>query len=420
MKVLNFGTGFQALKVLLRDHSLLGPLEVLYARAGRLFRIPLPSFHPFVIGGPEAIRRLLVTERHKVRWRNADPVTDLLRRGVLVTDGEEHDRYRGMMEPSLHPGALPGYVEMMVRQTNRVTATWQDGQVVNMLDECRRIALLIVMDGLFSVDAWDDLRHIWTPVLKAIQYIRPGAWIFWRRIPRPGFEAPGGLDDYLPDHPEPTGDFEDLLQHLIDAGAMTTAFAPNADHANHGHDTSTALLAWTFYLLGTNPEVGEQLIRELDEAIGENAPASPSGWQPQLLDQVIKETLRLYPPIHIGNRVVAAEMEFDRQRVRVGERLFYSIYLTHRDPRYWQNPGSFQPDRFAGGRKAPPFAYVPFGGGPRSCIGAAFGMAEARLVLARLLQTHHFELTNANVRAQMGATLEPAPGVFMRVAKRKK
>jgi cytochrome P450 len=424
MKVLNFDTSFQALKALLRDRSLLGPLEVLYARTGRPFRIPLPSFQPLVIGGPEANRRLLVSEQHKVRWRNADPVTDLLRRGVLVTDGEEHDRYRGLMESSLHLGALRSYVQMMVRQTDRVTVTWQDGQVVNMLDECRRIALLIIMDALFSVDAWNDIRHIWTPVLKAIEYIRPGAWIFWRRIPRPGFRKHlARLDDYLYEiiRSRRAASKEDMLQHLIDAGLdddrirdqmLTMLIA--------GHDTSTALVAWTFYLLGTNPEVGERLIRELDEAIGENAPASPSGWQPQLLDQVIKESLRMYPPIHIGNRVVAAEMEFEGQRVRAGERLFYSIYLTHRDGRHWQNPDSFQPERFAGGRKAPPFAYVPFGGGPRSCIGAAFGMAEARLVLARLLQTHHFELTKANVRAKMGATLEPAPGVFMRVEKRKK
>jgi cytochrome P450 len=124
------------------------------------------------------------------------------------------------------------------------------------------------------------------------------------------------------------GDTEEILQHLIDAGLDDDRFRDQMlTMLIAGHDTSTALLAWTFYLLGTNPEVGERLICELDEAIGENAPASPSGWQPQLLDQVIKESLRLYPPIHIGNRVVAAEMEFDGQRVPAGERLFYSIYL---------------------------------------------------------------------------------------------
>ena len=212
----------------------------------------------------------------------------------------------------------------------------------------------------------------------------------------------------------------DLLQHLIDAGLdddqirdqmLTMLIA--------GHDTSTALLAWAFYLLGSNPEVKGQLAQEIQDALGKDPPVAPGGWQPPLLDHVIKESLRLYPPIHLGNRMLEEEMEFDGQRVAAGERMFYSIYLTHRDPEHWENAESFCPDRFAGGRKTPPFAFVPFGGGPRSCIGAAYGQAEARLVLGRLLQTHQFELTDRKVHAHMGATLEPRPGVFMRVTKRK-
>jgi cytochrome P450 len=127
----------------------------------------------------------------------------------------------------------------------------------------------------------------------------------------------------------------------------------------------------------------------------------------------------LYPPIHIGNRRVAEEMEFSEGSIPAGERMFYSIYLTHRDPAIWENAEAFCPERFARGRKTPPFSYVPFGGGPRSCIGAAFGQAEARIVLARLLQTHKFEFTNHKIHAHMGATLEPRPGVRMRVTRRR-
>jgi cytochrome P450 len=137
-----------------------------------------------------------------------------------------------------------------------------------------------------------------------------------------------------------------------------------------------------------------------------------------LLDQVIKESLRLYPPIHIGNRHVAEGMEFDEGNVPAHEQMFYSIYLTHRDPSIWENAEKFCPERFANGRKTPPFSYVPFGGGPRVCIGAAFSQSEARTVLARLLQTHTFEFTNHEIHAHMGATLEPRPGVMMRVYKR--
>jgi cytochrome P450 len=137
-----------------------------------------------------------------------------------------------------------------------------------------------------------------------------------------------------------------------------------------------------------------------------------------LLDQVIKESLRLYPPIHIGNRRVAESLRLEEGDIAAGERMFYSIYLTHRDPAIWENAEAFCPERFAHGRKTPPFSYVPFGGGPRACIGAAFGQAEARLVLARLLRTHTFEFMNHKINAHMGATLEPRPGVMMRVRQR--
>jgi cytochrome P450 len=413
-------TGRLALWALIRERSLLGPLKVLFSRVGHVFRIPLPAFHPFVVAGPDANRRVLVTERAKVRWRNPDPVTEVLHRGVLVMDGEEHDLYRGLMDPLLKPGALPAYAPSMVQHTDRVRQTWQDGQIVDMLVEGRKIALLIVMDTLFGVQAWDDLPRIWQPILKTIQYISPGAWILWRSIPRPGFRGPmRRLDEYLfriirDRRAGPAK--RDLLQHLIDAGLddgrirdqmLTMLIA--------GHDTSTALLAWAFYLLGSNPDVMCRLTLEIREALGDQPPPSTGGWQPPLLDHVIKEALRLYPPIHLGNRMVEEDMDFDGQRVASGERMFYSIYLTHRDPKYWIDGEDFCPERFAGGRRTPPFAYVPFGGGPRACIGAAFGQAEARLVLGRLLQCHDFELTNPRVRAHMGATLEPRPGVSMRL-----
>jgi cytochrome P450 len=138
------------------------------------------------------------------------------------------------------------------------------------------------------------------------------------------------------------------------------------------------------------------------------------------LDEIIKEALRLYPPIHLGNRRVQESMDFDGHCVPAGERLVYSIYLTHRDPSIWEDPDDFRPERFAHGRKQPPFSFVPFGGGPRACIGAAFGQAEARLVLARLLQTYDFEWMDRDVHAHMGATLEPRPGVFMRVHRKLK
>jgi cytochrome P450 len=418
-------TGRQALSALIRSRAPLEAMSVLYARLGRLFQIPLPAFHPFVVGGPEANRKLLVTERGKVSWRTPDPVADLLQRGVLVTDGEEHDLYRGLIEPDLHPSMLPRYVEIMLAAADRVSAAWQDGQRLDMLVESRKIALLIIMEALFGVDIWEELPRLWKPILKAIEYISPGAWILWRRIPRPGYRRPlAQLDAYLygiirarrlgPPR-------QDLLQHLTDAGLEDARIRDQMlTMLIAGHDTSTALLAWTFHLLGSQPDVLEELVRQLDGSLAGQPPPSAGGWQPRLLDNVIKESLRLYPPIHTGNRTVLQDLSLEGGCVPAGERMFYSIYLTHRDPAHWPEPDAFRPARFSGAHKAPPFAYIPFGGGPRACIGAAFGQAEARLVLARLLQTHQFAPLAGRVHAHMGATLEPRPGVFMRVTRRRR
>ena len=432
-------TGRAALRSLLKEGSPLGPLKVMAERVGRFFQIPLPMFKPYVVFGPEANRKVLVTQRDKVLWRNADPVTDLLGRGVLVVDGDEHDRYRKLMEPVLHPSKFGDYTKMMIEQTDRVSSLWKDGETVDMLVESRKIALLIIMQALFGKDVWDDLPRIWNPVLKSNKYISPGAWILWRKIPRPGFRRPlRELDEYLfgiiderrrtlAPHAYPLApparagapqthvpgsaggkEGDDLLQHLIDAGLSNQIIRDQMlTMLIAGHDTSTALLAWTFALLGQHPEVHKRLVQEID-MLDKSA----------LLDQVIKESLRLYPPIHIGNRRVAKEMEFNEGNIPAGERMFYSIYLTQRDPAVWENAAKFCPERFAPGRKTPPFSYIPFGGGPRVCIGAAFGQAEARIVMSRLLQTHQFEFTNHKIHAHMGATLEPRPGVRMKVYKR--
>ena len=413
LKSVSTQTGREALRSLLREGSALGPLKVMAKQMGHFFQIPIPGFRPFVVFGPEANRKILVTERNKILWRNTDPVTDLLRHGVLVVDGEEHDYYRELMEPALHPSHLPGYTQMMIERIQRVTSLWKDGEMIDMLMESRKIALLIIMQALFSKDVWSDLPHLWTPILKAIKFISPGLWIFWRKMPRPGYKKHlKVLDDYLfgiiEERKKRKGAGHDLLQHLIDAGLSDNVIRDQMlTMLIAGHDTSTALLAWTFVLIGQHPEIHARLIEEIDSQ--EKSP---------LLNQVIKESLRLYPPIHIGNRRVVEKMEFDEGTAPTGERMFYSIYLTHRDPNIWQNPEDFCPERFARGRKTPPFSYVPFGGGPRACIGAAFGQAEARIVLAQLLRTYKFEFTNHKIHAHMGATLEPRPGIKMKVFRR--
>ncbi len=410
--------------------SILGALEAMHAELGDVFRLTLPGSHAVMVAGPKAARQILVSHRGDYLWRNeADPVTHLLRRGVLVTDEEEHDRLRQLLEPALQRRNFPGYQATFMAAVDRVTADWQPGQVVDMLVEMRKVALLILVGALFAADLGPDLPRLLPSILRMLRYISPGPWLLAPSLPRPGYRAAlRAIDDYLyglitarraGGH---TG--EDLLGSLIahtdlDDEAirdqLLTMFIA-------GHDTSTALLAWTLYLLGSHPAVMERVRQEGDIALAGGSPALEALPRQPYLDAVLDETLRLYPPIHVANRVARHEVELGGFRLPTGTRVMLSIYLTHRDPKVWRDPQRFDPDRFspAGNEGRTPFAYLPFGGGPRNCIGAAFGKAESRLVLARLLQTFDLELVEPKVRPHMGATLEPRPGVRMRLLRRRR
>ncbi len=187
-----------------------------------------------------------------------------------------------------------------------------------------------------------------------------------------------------------------------------------------GHDTSAALLAWSLALLASHPESLARAHAEVDTALGADTPTYAHTRQMPYLDRVIKESLRLYPPIHLGSRIAATDIPFREFLIPAGTRVLYSIYLAHRDPRYWPAPESFDPDRFlpenAQGR--PAYTYVPFGGGPRNCIGASFAQVEARIVLARLLQSYTFKPIGAPPRLRMRATLEPKNGAPVEVYRR--
>jgi cytochrome P450 len=415
--------GRKALDALLRGGNILAALEALHAEMGDVFRIPLPGFNPLFLVGPEANHFVTVSGREDLRWRpEGDPVTRLLRDGLLVTDGDFHDELRRKMAPALHKQMLSEYVELMWRRTDQVSADWDGSRAIDMLVAMRQAALLILMDALFAVDFSPEMEKLWSSILKTLQYISPGLWVLWSGIPRPGYRgALRRMDGYLlrviRERREHEGKGNDLLSQLIRTPGMSDDLIRDQllTMLIAGHDTSTALLAWSLYLLGRHPEVLQRAQDEVDRIMGRQPPDLDGVNQLKYLDGVIKEVLRLYPPIHIGNRRAAKELEFQGYRIPAGQRVVYSIYLTHRMPEYWPDPQRFDPMRFEAepSRLRPHYAYLPFGGGPRNCIGFAFAQVEVKIVLARLLQKYCFELASDGVHAHMGATLEPRPGVMM-------
>ena len=408
-------------------------LEIFHRRLGDVFRITLPGFNPVMMAGPEANRFVLVEARDSLSWRpTGDPVARLLRHGLLIEDGEWHDQLRQRMQPALHKQRVAEYVESMWRRTDQVTATWSEPGPLDMLDEMRRAALLILLDTLYGVDFTSEMDRLWKPVLDLLRYISPGLWLLWRNIPRPGYRRSiEAVDDYLytiiqerrsSRHVGTNGE-ADLLDLLVATEWMSDGLVRDQllTMLIAGHDTSTALLAWALYLLGKHPDAMARARAEVDEKLGAADPTFEGVEQLDYLDRVVSETLRLYPPIHVGTRRAQRDLAFDGYRLPAGDRILYSTYLTHRDPAQWERADQFVPDRFVarrGHRTHQPYAYVPFGGGPRNCIGAYYGQVEAKVVLARLLQTVELRLVKDDVHPHMGATLEPRPGVLMTVRRR--
>jgi len=413
---------------MISQRTILAGMEVFHQALGDVFQITLPGFKPIVFAGPEANRFVLVSNRQDMLWRvEGDPVVDVLHHGVLIEDDDDHDHLRRMMNPSFTRRSLETFVPSMVRFTDQISDTWPVNQTLDMLVEMRKIALLILMDTLFAVDVTPDLDQLIPSILKTLKYISPGLWLVWRRAPRPGYQrALEDMDAYLyriiKHRRQDVDQKDDLLSSMIERTGMNDSLIRDQllTLLIAGHDTSTALLSWSLYLLGIHPMIMEQVRSEIDNELAGELPNPENIAQLTYLNQVIKETLRLYPPIHAGNRIAATDLEFNNYHIPAGSRILYSIYLTHRHPQHWPDPHRFDPQRFApdSSTSPTPYAYLPFGGGPRNCIGGSFAQVESKAILARLFQKYDFKLLPTKVHPYMGATLEPHPGVMMKVTPR--
>jgi cytochrome P450 len=412
-----------------RDGYILAALEVLHRSLGDVFALPLPGFRSVMLVGPEANKFMLTEARERFLWRSeGDPVTRLLQQGLLVVDGPFHDELREAMSPALHHSLFEGFTRIMWQSADCVADTWQDGAQIEMFAASRRMALLIVMETLFGADIGPDLDTLWHAILRTLRYISPGPWLLWPSLPRVGYQrAVRQLDAYIRQliaHRRIQSSFgskNDLLGRLLASGMRDDLIRDQVlTLLIAGHDTSTALLAWSLYLLATHQDVLARVQAEIDTVVGMHPPAEGHLRRLPVLERVIKEALRLYPPIHLGSRVAACDIAFRGFHIPAGTRVLYSIYLTHRDERYWPDPHVFDPERFAPerARERGAYSYLPFGGGPRNCIGAAFAQVEAKIVLARLLQRFDLRFVGGTVRPHMRATLEPAPGVLIEVRRR--
>ena len=390
-----------------------------------------------LINDPDGIRDVLVTQTklfHK--GRGLQRAKRLLGEGLLTSEGAHHLRQRRMMQPAFHRERLAEYGRVMALEAERAADGWRDGQTVDVADEMMRLTLAIVGKTLFGADVENDAPQISSSLTEALQLfdllMLPYADLL-SRLPLPPVrrfnEARARLDAIIyrmiAEHRKGGEDRGDLLSMLLDARDEDEDGARMTDEQVRdeamtiflaGHETTANALAWTWYLIGEHPEVETKLHAELASALAGRAPAADDLPSLPYTRRVLAESMRLYPPAWIIGRLSVAPYSFGGYTLPTGTIFLLSQSVTHHDARFFPDPERFDPDRWTPEFEAalPKFAYYPFGGGPRVCIGEQFAWMELILVLAALAQRWRFRLVPGHpIATNPIITLRPKHGIQM-------
>ncbi len=394
----------------------------------------------YVLQRPEHIEHVLVT-RHRKYAKDAFQREvmggRLLGRGLLTNDGEPWLRQRRLMQPAFHRQRLAAYGRIMTTHARRQVGLWRDGEVRDVNADMMELTLAIVIQSLFGLSL-DDGADTVGPALARIMehFARLQALIFPEWLPTPenlGYRAAiDQLDTLVAGlirrRREAGGETDDLLSMLLNAQDEDGQRMSDQQLRDEvltlmlaGHETTSINLAFCFYLLAHHPEAEAALHGELESVLGGRAPALEDLAALPFTEAVVKEALRLYPPAwSIGREALEAD-ELDGWPIAKGAVMMMNPWTVHRDARLYEEPLAFRPQRWRDGleQRLPRFAWFPFGGGPRLCIGMSFAMMEARLVLATLAQRFRFERAPDDaVELLPSITLRPRHGLKVRVRAR--
>jgi cytochrome P450 len=387
----------------------------------------------YFINHPDYIQQVLVTDSEKYY---KDRMTKLvgkkfLGNGLFFIEGEFHKRQRKLIQPAFHHNRLKTYVD----QINDITNTWldrvEDCQVVSIHRAMMKLTLDIVCKALFNTSISDgETGHT---VEQAMDYFHEVMGIEARSV----IPIPDSLP--IPRKRRLKRSIHDLRQvvrEIIadnrakgkDDGSLISMMISMKDEHNQpamddpqvmdesislfmaGHETSALVLTWACYLLARHPEIQQRLQQEVQTALEGRQPAMEDMPRLPYTSMIIKEALRLYPPGWILGREPIEPTTIGSYNIPKGAIIFISPYVAHRDGRFFDNPDSFRPERFdpAHEKDIPRYAYFPFGGGARVCIGAGFAMMEMQLVLARIAQRFTvLSTTDEEVGVVSGLTLLP-------------
>ncbi len=412
--------------------------DVVYYKFG-----PIDSF---LISHPDLIREVFVTQGRKFgRPIGAKLMRKLLLgNGLLTSEGELHLRQRRMMQPAFHRQRVAGYGRVMVEYAAKARERWAGlppGSTLDIAEEMMRLTLAVVSKTLFDADVEKEAPEVGAALSEMIELfdrtISP-LHIFLDKIgvgpSRRQIEARETLNGIIyriiRERRERLEDRGDLLSMLLlavddegDGGGMTDEQVRDEAMTLFlaGHETTALALTWMWYLLSQHPEVEARFHAELDETLGDRLPAFEDLPRLRYTEMIMAETLRLYPPAWILARGVLEDCEIGGYRIPERSTIVMSPYVVHRDPRFYPDPERFDPERWTPEAKEarPKFAYFPFGGGNRVCIGEGFAWAEGMLILATLAQRWRLRLApNHPVEPKALVTLRPKYGMKMIVSSR--
>ena len=392
------------------------PLMREAAGYGDLVTMSVKPWLVYLVNHPELIQEVLVTNHQRVgRWRNVEAMKYLMGDGLVTSDDPIHLRQRRLMQPVFRQQLIESYAQTMIEYAEERSESWKDGNRVNMEREMRDLTLNIVAKTLFGIELLDEVRRIGAAFelsntymsTRFNQYERMRAW--YHRLPLPltlRFKTQLGylnrLVEGLISQRKSTVDQRfDLLAALLDIKDDEAA-GPNVEPMTEqqvrdeivtmfavGHETVTVALTWAWYLLSTHPHAQAELQAELDTVLAGRPPALEDLPHLAFTEKVFREAIRLYPPIWRMGRVALEPLELAGYEIPAGAMICLPTMIIHRDPRFYDNPAEFRPERwtpaFQDGLHR--FAYFPFGGGPRLCIGEGFAWMEAKLILATLAQS---------------------------------
>ena len=382
----------------------------------------------YIVTHPDYMHEALVKQAHKLEKNNDYKNTEhglarFLGTGLLTSDGDLWKRQRKLVAPALHVQRIRAYADVMTQYTDDMLNDWQDGTRYEIDHEMTRLTLRIVAKTLFNMDAMPVAERV-GDAMTTFQTMFDQVDLIPQWVPTPLHirvnNAVKVMDEIVYNmirtRRQNNVDEGDLLSMLLAAQDEDGSSMSDEQVRNEavtlflaGHETTANTMNWTWYLLSQHPEVESKLHEELDTVLVGKLPTLEDLNSLPYTEMVIKESMRLYPPAWMISRYIAEDMTLGGYTLPKGHELNLPIYFLHRHQDFWDNPEAFEPERFTPEQEAERhrYAYMPFGAGPRICIGNSFAMMEARLLLATIAQRYV-------LRLEKNQTIEPVPQITMR------